>query len=394
MKIDSSHIAFSSQHTRVSQVSVEESLRAWVGNQRPDFEGQGAENTGLGRVPVAPASSVAISGQARQALLQAAAQPALPAPAQGGSANLAAGSSPDDALSGQQASGADAVDAQAEAIDSDPKLKLLVTLIEAFTGRKVKLLDASELTKAGHTPAADVPSKATDTAVAQAEQPQGWGIEYDRRESVYEFEQTSFTAEGVIRTADGKTLQFSVAMQMTREFASESTFSLRAGDGVRKDPLVINFGGTAAQLTDQKFVFDIDSDGVDDSISFVGGASGFLALDKNGNGSIDDGSELFGTQSGNGFADLAAYDEDSNGWIDEADSVFAKLLIWTRDGQGEDQLTSLAQRKVGALYLGQTATPFDIKGSDNTMHGQVRGTGLYVGEDGRVGTLQQVDLVV
>ena len=46
---------------------------------------------------------------------------------------------------------------------------------------------------------------------------------------------------------------------------------------MRKDPLVINFGGTAAQLTDQKFAFDIDSDGAEDSISFVGGASGFLA---------------------------------------------------------------------------------------------------------------------
>lgn len=393
MKIESSTIAFASQHARISQVSVEETMRAWVGNQRPDFEGREAANSASARSSEPAGSNVRISGAARQALLQAAVQPGSSSAVQGSSAGPAAGRPVGGELSGQEAGGAEAVDAQAEAIESDPKLKLLVTLIEAFTGRKVKLLDASELTQAANS-ASVASSELAQAGSAQAEQPQGWGIEYDRRESVYEFEQTSFSAEGVIRTADGKTLQFSVSMQMTREFASESTFSLRAGDGVRKDPLVINFGGTAAQLTDQKFAFDIDSDGVDDTISFVGGASGFLALDRNGNGTIDDGSELFGTQSGNGFADLAKYDEDGNGWIDEADSVFAQLLIWTKDGQGEDQLTSLAQRKVGALYLGQAETPFDLKGRDNIMNGQVRGTGLYVGEDGRLGTLQQVDLVV
>lgn len=389
MKIESSNIAFASQHTRVSQVSVEETMRAWVGNQRPDFEGQAAASGGAGRSAAAPDANVRISGEARQALLQAAAQPVVSALAQGTAARPIPANSAEGALSGQDTAGVESVDAQAEAIESDPKLKLLITLIEAFTGRKVKLLDPSELTQAsGASSAPAVPAQ------GQADQPQGWGVEYDRTESVYEFEQTSFSAEGVIRTADGKTLQFSVSMQMTREFASESSFSLRAGDGVRKDPLVINFGGTAAQLTDQKFAFDIDSDGAEDSISFVGGASGFLALDKNGNGSIDDGSELFGTQSGNGFADLAAYDEDGNGWIDEADSVFAQLQIWTKDGQGEDQLASLAQRKVGALYMGQAATPFDLKGNGNVMHGQVQGTGLYIAEDGRVGTLQQVDLIV
>lgn len=42
-----------------------------------------------------------------------------------------------------------------------------------------------------------------------------------------------------------------------------------------------------------------------------------LSLDQNGNGEIDNGTELFGTKSGDGFADLARYDLDYNGWIDE-----------------------------------------------------------------------------
>ena len=58
-------------------------------------------------------------------------------------------------------------------------------------------------------------------------------------------------------------------------------------------------------VSDMKFKFDIDSDGKVDEISFVGKSSGFLALDKNEDGKINDGSELFGTKSGDGFSDLA-----------------------------------------------------------------------------------------
>lgn len=74
------------------------------------------------------------------------------------------------------------------------------------------------------------------------------------------------------------------------------------------DPLVINLNSSTAQVTDQKFYFDLDADGTADRISMLKSGSGFLALDKNGNGKIDDGSELFGTQSGDGFADLEEYD--------------------------------------------------------------------------------------
>ena len=170
--------------------------------------------------------------------------------------------------------------------------------------------------------------------------------------------------------------------------------SIRKGDAVKKDPLVVNFNGTSAQLTDAKFAFDLNSDGKTDKVSFVGAGSGFLALDKNGNGVIDNGSELFGTQSGNGFADLSAYDSDGNKWIDENDAVYSKLQIWSKDAGGGDHLSTLAQLNVGALYLGNVATPFDLKNRANDLQGQVRSSGVFLHEDGSAGTLQQVDLVV
>ena len=82
------------------------------------------------------------------------------------------------------------------------------------------------------------------------------------------------------------------------------------------DPLVINLDGNIAELSDQTFLFDLDGDGEMDEISELSAKSGFLALDKNGDGTINDGTELFGTRSGNGFQDLSAYDTDHNGFID------------------------------------------------------------------------------
>ena len=211
----------------------------------------------------------------------------------------------------------------------------------------------------------------------------------------YEAEQTAFSAQGVVRTADGREIRFDLQLLMSREYYEESNISIRAGDAVRKDPLVINFNGTAAQLTDVKFDFDIDSDGQPDSISFVAPGSGFLALDRNGDGKINNGGELFGTQSGNGFADLAQYDSDGNHWIDENDPIYADLRVWTKDADGKDRLSTLAAQKVGALYLGNVSTPFSINNSSsNAQLGQLQSTGIYLNENGSAGTLQQIDLVV
>jgi len=129
-------------------------------------------------------------------------------------------------------------------------------------------------------------------------------------------------------------------------------------------------------------------------MSWVQPGSGFLVLDKNGNGTIDDGSEQFGAETGNGFAELAAYDDDKNGWIDEADAVYGKLQVWSKSGT-TDQLASLKERNVGAIGLGQLATPFELKDADNELQGVVRSSGIYVKEDGSgVGSVQQIALAV
>lgn len=87
------------------------------------------------------------------------------------------------------------------------------------------------------------------------------------------------------------------SFQASYEAYSESTYVLC-------DPLVFNFEGNTADITDQKFMFDLDCDGKEEEISSLGKGSGFLALDKNGDGIINDGTELFGTKSGDGLQTL------------------------------------------------------------------------------------------
>ena len=198
---------------------------------------------------------------------------------------------------------------------------------------------------------------------------------------------------GVVKTADGRQINFAMDVSMSRQFASRLDVSVRAGDAP-VDPLVINLSGAPGMLTERKYSFDIDSDGDADQISFAGQGSGFLALDRNGDGAINDGSELFGPESGNGFADLAKLDGDGNNWIDENDPIFSKLRIWMKDEAGADQLVALGQAGVGAIYLGNVATEFAVKDATNALQGQVRSSGMFLRENGVAGVIQQIDLAV
>lgn len=211
---------------------------------------------------------------------------------------------------------------------------------------------------------------------------------------VAESEQTAFATTGYAQTADGRSLSFNVEVGMSRSFMAHYD-SLETKEYIKTDPLIINVGDDVTSVSDQKFYFDLDGDGKKDKISYASQGSGFLALDKNGDGVINDGSELFGTKSGDGFKDLAEYDEDGNGWIDEGDSVFSKLKVWKHNEDGTDTLLDLKSADVGAIYLGNADTEFSLKDENNNLNGQIRKTGIYLKEStGAAGTIAHVDLAL
>jgi hypothetical protein len=281
---------------------------------------------------------------------------------------------------------------QVELTDKDKeKLKLLEDFIYVLSGKRIKFhvpkirLDQQKLIELKAT--LSTPSSGEVQTLRQ-----GWGLRYDYQESTFETEKMSFSSSGTVTATDGKTIDFNLNFNVSREFAEYRSLSIRAGDALL-DPLVVNFSNTSATLGDRNYSFDIDTDGENETISFTGAGSGFLALDLNNNNSIDDGSELFGPRSGDGFGELSEFDADQNGWIDENDEIFNRLRIWTLDEKGEKTLLALGQAGVGAIYLGNVQSEFGLKSMNNTL-GQIRQTGIFLKETGEPGTIQHVDLAV
>lgn len=277
-------------------------------------------------------------------------------------------------------------------LDANQRMKLLIVkqMFKAMTGHDFKMFSPDELS-------ADSGVNLTIEISTQPPSPPsaGFGLVYEHRTSYQESESLSFSAVGVIETQDGKSIDFSVQLNMSREFSLETNLTITAGDPEKKvDPLVINFDGNAAELTQTRFEFDIDANGTTEQIATLRPGSGMLALDKNRDGVINDGSELFGPNSGNGFAELAKYDSDSNGFIDEADPIYNSLRIWQRYEDGSQQLIALGDKNIGAIYLGHATTPFQLRTADNQSLGEVTDTGVYLTEDGKTGTVQQINFSV
>jgi hypothetical protein len=365
MKIASSELAQQSDHAAQTRQQSRETLRTWRGS-RPEFEQSASERpNSIG--PALPSVIARISAAARQAFATFPEAPSQPQ--------------------------TQAIDAAFEAADKDPFMILVRQMIEMLTGEKLRVLDVAALqAEMQHTKV-----RSETLSVSSTSQQAGFGLEYDYHAVREELETTRFSAQGVVRTADGQEFNFRLDLEMTRYYREETSVSLRVGDAVRKDPLVVNFGGTAAQLAshaNQRFSFDLDSDGKAELLPLFASVSGYLALDRNGNGRIDSGKELFGPQSGKGFAELARLDADGNGWIDANDPEFKKLAVWAPDSSGAGTLKSLGELGIGALALAHVATPFALRSSENHDLGQVKNSGVYLSESGQAGSLQEIDLTV
>jgi hypothetical protein len=132
-------------------------------------------------------------------------------------------------------------------------------------------------------------------------------------------------------------------------------------------PILISFDrGAASQMTsvEDGVAFDLDADGALDRIGWTAPQTdvGFLALDRNGNGRIDDGSELFGNHTplrsgamaSNGFEALRELDGDSDGAITISDSAYGQLRLWidsNHNGVSEPaELLTLGEKALTTIY--------------------------------------------
>ncbi|MBC05508.1 hypothetical protein [Thalassospira sp.] len=153
----------------------------------------------------------------------------------------------------------------------------------------------------------------------------------------------------------------------------------------QQDPLILDLDGNGIDITsvmDGKR-FDIDGDGNLDQTAWVSGNDALLALDRNGDGVINDGRELFGDQNGakDGFAELAKYDDNLDGVIDATDDVFSSLVLLRADGSQQ----SLADAGIKSISL-SLITPLD----ERLVGGNLVAGSRFEREDGSTGQVGEV----
>ncbi|HWQ80553.1 MAG TPA: hypothetical protein VN381_17130 [Anaerovoracaceae bacterium] len=352
MRIESSNLNLQGSSQIRSVSSIEESLNFWIG--------QGDLNT---------AAAVDIQDFSQQAVKV--------------SSSLSS-----------QISQTGAEEAGLPASEEELKLSLIELMLTRLTGKKVKLqVPRVKLVSGGYNNSGQALGNLKLVSFSGDRQiGTGFGLIYNRSEIQIERSRVSFSAEGVVKTADGREISLNLNFNIDQEIVRYSSFELRAGDAL-KDPLVINFGGSVASFRDRTMTFDIDFDGDRDTLQMLNANSGYLALDLNGNGAVDDGRELFGPKTDHGYAELAEYDEDGNGWIDENDSIFNHLKIWYHDEQGVSRLAALTDKNVGAIYLGSVDTKMNMYSSAG-MAGALRESGLVLLENGESRIMQELDVRV
>ena len=268
---------------------------------------------------------------------------------------------------------------------------LLKALVEALTGKKMENPASINLdTNNSHSPNSQPPSSQSPSPQPSNEQPANVDtlVMTIDRYSEYELSEVSIQAELV--NDDQQLININLSVSMERRFEA-TAIDLQITQGRLTDPLVINFNGDTVSLSNNRVSFDLNADGEQELIPTFNSDSGYLALDKNSDGKINNGTELFGPTTNNGFNELRTHDEDGNGFIDEGDGIFQSLSIWNPE---TDSLSSLEDNNISAIFTGYVDSPFRLTDNDNNTLGQVRSTGFYVSSDNSAGSVQQIDLAV
>lgn len=166
---------------------------------------------------------------------------------------------------------------------------------------------------------------------------------------------TSSSASAKVTTGEGGT-QVEVSASAERRVRVELRAKVQPP---ASDPLIVDLDGDGIYRTTGVaggVRFDVDADGAAEQTSWIGRGDAFLVWDRNGNGRIDDGRELFGDQHGaaDGIAELARHDANGDGVIDASDPVWQHLALWADvngDGDSTGELVSLADAGFTSIDL-------------------------------------------
>lgn len=176
----------------------------------------------------------------------------------------------------------------------------------------------------------------------------------------------------------------------------------RSGKYHKYDPLALDLDGDGIEIrasSPSGGLFDHDADGIRTAGGWLSGDDGWLVYDRNSNGRIDSGRELFGdntllnngTLAQHGYAALAELDTNADGIINELDAEFSKLQVWqdlNQDGLSQDhELFTLQTLGIESLNLNHSETIQDLGNGNRLTH-----LGHYTQTDGSKGKMGDIDL--
>lgn len=191
-----------------------------------------------------------------------------------------------------------------------------------------------------------------------------------------------------VETQSGRQDPYRINLNFEKLERTEAEITLESIDIEFADPLVLDLTGEGIQLTrpGEGATFDITADGKLNETAWVKGGTGILVYDRNGNGIIDDGSEMFGDQNGkpHGFAELAKYDSNNDGRIDRLDPIFKSLRVYkdiNENGKIDDgELFTLEELGIKALNLDFVHTSEKVNGNPLILRGSFERTDGTTGE--------------
>ncbi|MCZ4321518.1 calcium-binding protein [Pseudomonas anguilliseptica] len=164
-------------------------------------------------------------------------------------------------------------------------------------------------------------------------------------------------------------------------------------------PLILDLDGDGVETISKAdgVYFDHDGNGFAEATGWVGKDDGLLVWDRNGNGEIDNGSELFGNytqlsngQSAvNGFAALAELDSNLDGKVDASDAAFSQLKVW-KDANSDAQAVTGELLDLSQVNVASLNTSFSNQNYSDPQGNLVLQSGTYTTADGTVQSMDDV----
>ena len=201
----------------------------------------------------------------------------------------------------------------------------------------------------------------------------------------------NYQVKGVFNVNDQE-LSLDYNFALSSEQVSYSKIEMSAA--ALKDPIIVQFGSQGLGNIKGQKDFAINQDNTLDSLPIFSGDVGYLVYDKNNNQQADNGSELFGPTTGQGFTELAQLDSNNNGFIDADDQQFEQLYLWQPSGDKDqtNQWLSLKEAEIQAISLSAISTPFDFYDQQGKIQAQLRQSSFAISESGNGLGVHQIDV--